>query len=666
MASRPPDPPSPAGTVADLWRRGRLTLRHHGPRELALRLLLAPLRPTPLGRRMGYGRRYGTVEAQAREWYRLNRRPVTVVIPSFGDPALAIQAARSVRSTTHRSTRVVVVDDGSALEHQAALRELKGVTALLGRENGGFAVAANAGIRAARAGDDVVVLNSDVIAEPHWLERLQHSARHPMPAGIAGPKLLYPDRRVQSAGSFRNRDAPQWFDHRYRFREARFGPANIAARVLGVTGACLYITRECLEEIGPFDEAFGMAYEDMDLCLRAWEAGWEVRYAPRSELFHLESQTRPVEPGERELAAQGNFWRRWGPWFDERSVGGEDGTLRIVYVTEDTGVGGGHRDVFEHLNRLVERGHDAQLWTLAPAPDWFELGAPVRKFPDYHELVRALAPLEALKVATWWNTGVPVWLASLRRGRPVFFVQDIETSYYPDSPEMQEHVLAGYREEFSYLTISRWNQERLAELGHRAELVPPGIDLTTFRPLPDAVRSPDRILALGRTNPLKNLPLTLAAWRALGPEPPPLQLFGIEPELGARHGAQYVQQPSDEQVNRLLNECAVFVQTSTHEGFALPPLEAMATGAAVVCTDAHGNREFCLDGVNCLMPDPDPASVANAIRRVLEDPELARRLGRAGIATAADYAWERRIDELEGHLRRIAAGGVVSAARAHG
>ncbi len=56
---------------------------------------------------------------------------------------------------------------------------------------------------------------------------------------------------------------------------------------------------------------------------------------------------------------------------------------------------------------------------------------------------------------------------------------------------------------------------------------------------------------------------------------------------------RYVDAPDDEQVSELFNQATVFVQTSTHEGFALPPLEAMATGAAVVCTDAHGNRDFC-------------------------------------------------------------------------
>jgi glycosyltransferase involved in cell wall biosynthesis len=98
----------------------------------------------------------------------------------------------------------------------------------------------------------------------------------------------------------------------------------------------------------------------------------------------------------------------------------------------------------------------------------------------------------------------------------------------------------------------------------------------------------------------------------------------------------------------------VFLQTSTHEGFCLPPLESMATGGAVVCTDAHGNRDFCRDGVNCLMPEPKREAVTSAVRRLLEDPPLRQRLGAAGIETAADYAWSRRIDALERFLIEVA------------
>jgi len=405
--------------------------------------------------------------------------------------------------------------------------------------------------------------------------------------------------------------------------------------------------------VGLLDERYPMAYEDVDWCLRAWQAGFRVLYCAAAVLYHHESVTRGTEVGERERESQRIFWELWGDFFDAREVRTPEGRLRIAYVTEDTGVGGGHRDVFEHLNRLRERGYEVALYTLGAPPDWFDLQAPVHSFEDYEALVEALSGEDAIKVATWWNTAAPVWRASVLRGIPVYFVQDIETSYYPDDELTRHAVIDSYRPEFRYMTISSWNRERLRELGLDAELIPPGIDPDTFRPLPDATRRSNMLLALGRTNPLKNLPLTIAAWRGLPSPRPELCMFGIEPELAREEGMRYVLSPSDEEVNALFNEATVFVQTSTHEGFALPPLEAMATGAAVVCTDAHGNRDFCVDGENCLMPEPTVEAVGAAVHRVLADPALRARLGRAGMATAADYAWERRIDALEGFFGEV-------------
>ncbi len=135
-----------------------------------------------------------------------------------------------------------------------------------------------------------------------------------------------------------------------------------------------------------------MAYEDVDWCLRAWQAGLRVLYFPSAQLVHHESVTRGTELGERERDSQRLFWERWSSFFDARETwlaqspgasgqsdsapgpaegkrpasggAGASRPLRIVYVTEDTGVGGGHRDIFEHLNRLAARGHDVALYTL--------------------------------------------------------------------------------------------------------------------------------------------------------------------------------------------------------------------------------------------------------------------------------------------------------------
>jgi glycosyltransferase involved in cell wall biosynthesis len=646
----------------NLPRRAYLTVREHGWRELFSRLLAAPLRILRLEDRA----RQGIAARRARRWYRKHGRPVTVIVPTYGDPSTTIETVERLRRTLPGDgSRAVVVDDGSEPRHRERLRGLDGVELELAEENAGYAASVNRGLERAGGDHDVVVINNDVLAFGGWLEILQQAAYvRPDLAidvpemGIVGPKLLYPDRRIQSAGSYRNPTEPEWFDHRHRFKPARHGPAEVPSPALAMTGACLYVRRDLLDEIGPMDPELPMGYEDVDWCLRAWDAGRSVLYTPSPELIHLESVTRGPGRSERELSSQRHFWDKWGARFDERDVTTGDGHLRVVYVTEGTEVGGGHRDIFEHLNRLRARGHEVALYTLDPPPDWFPLEAPVRSFDSYEALSAALGELDAIKIASWWATAWPVWLGSVRRGIPAYFVQDIETSYYPNPGPRDElfrrRVLATYREEFSFVTISDWNRERLAEMGIEAELVPPGIDLDNFRPLEDVRRRDDMLLAVGRAIPIKNLPLTVEGWKRLDPRPE-LCMFGTEPFLGPKYGARYVEAPSDEEVNRLFNQATVFIQTSRHEGFCLPLLEAMATGCAVVSTDAHGNRDFCRDGENCLIVDDDPESVRAALARLWADPALRARLGEAGRRTAAGYAWERRIDQLEDVLGRIAA-----------
>ena len=120
-----------------------------------------------------------------------------------------------------------------------------------------------------------------------------------------------------------------------------------------------------LDPVGLFDEDYGMGYEDVDYCLRAWQAGYEVRYAPSAQLHHHESiDARHRGRRARAAFAAGRSGTAGRTFLDERRVLTDDGQLRVVYVTEETIVGGGHRVVFEHLNGLTDRGHDAPLWTL--------------------------------------------------------------------------------------------------------------------------------------------------------------------------------------------------------------------------------------------------------------------------------------------------------------
>src|SRR6202035_1867943 len=243
------------GPFSNLRRRIYLTYRYFGLRTILCRLVTFPLRFTPLQRRLRLRTHARDQELRrAVTWYRENGRPVDIVIPSYRDAERVRTLARSIAKTVPAGmARVIVADDASGPEHLAALRRISGIEIIAAEENSGFAANVNRGLRAADPTRDVVVLNSDVEALPSWLECLQYAAHRYDDIGIVGAQLQYPDGRIQFGGTVRNRDAPQWFDHRYGFKPAGWGPADQTSPALAVTGACMYVRREVIERVGLLD-----------------------------------------------------------------------------------------------------------------------------------------------------------------------------------------------------------------------------------------------------------------------------------------------------------------------------------------------------------------------------------------------------------------------------
>lgn len=521
----------------------------------------------------------GTDIARTKHWYDRHGKHVVIVIPSYNDYDLVDQCLQSIKKTVpQKRYTAVVVDDYCTDQSRSRLGDFKteNVEIIFREKNGGFAKAVNTGLRWAiknHKKSDVVLVNSDTVAHSGWLAALQHGAyEFDSKVGIVGPKLLYPDGRIQSGGSFRNTELPEWFDHYYRFQPADYGPANVPQYCIGVTGACMYIKSSTLNKVGILDEKFQFAFEDMDYCIRAWNKGIRSLYYPAATLTHIESATRAknkkITPKEK--ASVKYFWKKWGDWFDNRKVTDEKGRLRIIYVLQTTGVSGGIRVVFEHLNRLQERGYAVELWALDKRPTWMELNVPVRTFKNYQSMIRSLEKEKAIKVATWWETALPVWLSSVVNGIPAFVVQEIESSFYPDRPDIQKSVVSCYRKEFNNITSAEYTLEEIRSLGLSAELIPCGYDDKVFKPLNKVKREKNTLLALGRSFFQKNFKQTLSAWKLLGAKGPKLLLFGSEPGIaGKGPRIEYVKRPTDQGANELYNRATVFAQTSYHEGFLL-------------------------------------------------------------------------------------------------
>jgi glycosyltransferase involved in cell wall biosynthesis len=113
---------------------------------------------------------------------------------------------------------------------------------------------------------------------------------------------------------------------------------------------------------------------------------------------------------------------------------------------------------------------------------------------------------------------------------------------------------------------------------------------------------------------------------------------------------------SDAELLDALNRARVMLYTSRLEPFGYAPLEANACGTPVVAVAEGGVRETVLDGVNGFLAERDPASLAAALARLLDDPGLAEEMGRrAALHVRERWSLEASIDRLEAHLHAAAA-----------
>jgi GT2 family glycosyltransferase len=159
----------------------------------------------------------------------------------------------------------------------------------------------------------LVFLNDDV--QPltsAWLgEMLAHARRREI--GVVGARLLYPSGAIQHAGIVIGIMEGAGHLHRNTLAAQYWSWLPFTRNVSAVTGACLAIRQEVFEELGGFDPCFPVNYNDVDLCLRASQAGYQVIVEPAAVLRHDECQSR--RPGVR-LEERDLFERRWAAWLD--------------------------------------------------------------------------------------------------------------------------------------------------------------------------------------------------------------------------------------------------------------------------------------------------------------------------------------------------------------
>lgn len=248
------------------------------------------------------------------------RECVSVVVPHYGDPALA---ARLVRDLAEQQTgwrvEVIVVDDCSP----RPFPETSNARLIKRPSNGGFGAAVNSGAAIA-AGPWLVIANSDVRMEPDFIDRLMEASLPLMPA-LVGPCSHRIDGTVEptarrfpsvlevvlsTAYPLQRYADRRWF---LRMTGRILDNGQDPRAVDWVQGSLMLLPLAVFREVGGFDERYVMYYEEVDLQRRLQEAGIKRWLLPQVAVTHIGgASTRDTRVADRMTTSRIMYAQKWG------------------------------------------------------------------------------------------------------------------------------------------------------------------------------------------------------------------------------------------------------------------------------------------------------------------------------------------------------------------
>lgn len=235
---------------------------------------------------------------------------VAVMLVNYRRPADTIECIDSLKKLDYDNLDILCIENGS---QDDSLERLKAahpdVPIKVIEVNQGFLPAAKLCIAWAleRGADYVWELNNDTVVFSNTLDELLKVAQSEPKIGAVGSVLYYYDapERVQAYGGGR---VNLWTGTIWHVLEP--GPVDY------LTGASMLLSREVIEQVGRFEDAFRLYFEDTDFCFRLRKQGWKIKVADKAMVLHKESvTTKPGSPSyERNFNESAvKFFKRHAP-----------------------------------------------------------------------------------------------------------------------------------------------------------------------------------------------------------------------------------------------------------------------------------------------------------------------------------------------------------------
>lgn len=364
---------------------------------------------------------------------------VSIIVVNRNGSSHLTRLLDSIESTTsYPNYEIIIVDNAStdnSLDIIKSHEELP-IRVINNDKNETFSHANNQAVEIAK-GDYLLFLNNDVKPLNGWLNNLMDTMLSNDNVGAVGAKLIYPD----CDSSKINREKSYSLQHTgiiFKEGDGYIKPFNRnnsdeyvtvsdkleEEEIIAVTAATLLIKKEVYLDVGGFDNDYIYGYEDVDLCLKLYNAGYKNIYNPKAMLYHYEFGTQEKNDNksvrDRRLHNQEIFINRWNTWLKQKYFEDKfsskqiftDSPLTVSFVVTEVGEQTTAGDYFTALTlakELEEMGWNVKYQSQRKAKnqrDWYHVDE------DVDVLISLLDRYDLTKVEC--NNGLLIKVAWLR------------------------------------------------------------------------------------------------------------------------------------------------------------------------------------------------------------------------------------------------------------
>ena len=224
---------------------------------------------------------------------------VSIIIPSCDHADVLRRCINSIyEKSTYDNFEIIICENNSSeqatFDYYDELKAANRAKIVTWSGIGFNYSAVNNFARKSAAGTHLLFLNNDIeVITPEWLEEMvMFTQRHDV--GACGAKLLYPNDTVQHGGIAVGigGSAANLCQLYPRDNDGYLSRLAIASNMSACTGACLMVRADVFDEVGGFEEALAVSFNDVDLCLKIRQKGYLIVFNPVAECYHHESLSR--------------------------------------------------------------------------------------------------------------------------------------------------------------------------------------------------------------------------------------------------------------------------------------------------------------------------------------------------------------------------------------